>query len=188
MEMSVWHFRHWLHRKSFVGRNRDFYFLTPCNSFFSSKVNIWYVNCARATAFIFDTRTGVLVKVSKFLREKMSRPEGDSNPQSSDSFVGNRNFHFAHSCNSFVSRVHKTDIIKILRKFVSCFRYNGKYNLCTDVFKHLPSCCTCMCLTFCQPSDLGTSQMARRDIDPSEFIGDRFFIFRQKEPGENNIK
>ena len=46
-----------------------------------SKVNIWYVNCARATAFIFDTRMGVLVKVSKFLRQKMSRPEGDSNPQ-----------------------------------------------------------------------------------------------------------
>ena len=41
-----------------------------------SKVNIWYVNCARATAFIFDTRTDVLVKVSKFLRQKMSRPEG----------------------------------------------------------------------------------------------------------------
>ena len=33
---------------------------------FWSKVNIWNVNCARATAFIFDTRTGVLVKVSKF--------------------------------------------------------------------------------------------------------------------------
>ena len=32
--------------------------------YFCSKVNIWYVNCARATAFIFDTRTGVLVKVS----------------------------------------------------------------------------------------------------------------------------
>ena len=53
--------------------------------YFLCKVNIWYVNCARATAFIFDTRTGVLVKVSKFLRQKMSRPEGDSNPQPSDS-------------------------------------------------------------------------------------------------------
>ena len=42
-------------------------------------------NCARATAFIFDTRTGVLVKVSTFLRQKMSRREGDSNPQPSDS-------------------------------------------------------------------------------------------------------
>ena len=29
----------------------------------------------RATAFIFDTQTGVLVKVSKFLRQKLSRPE-----------------------------------------------------------------------------------------------------------------
>ena len=53
--------------------------------YFLSKVNIWNVNCARATAFIFDTRTGVLVKVSMFLRQKISRPEGDSNSQSSDS-------------------------------------------------------------------------------------------------------
>ena len=53
--------------------------------YFLSKVNIWNVNCARATAFIFDTRAGVLVKVSKFLSQKMSRPEGYSNPQSSDS-------------------------------------------------------------------------------------------------------
>ena len=51
--------------------------------YFLSKVNVWNVNCARATAFIFDTRTGVLVKVSKFLRQKMSRPEGNSNPQPS---------------------------------------------------------------------------------------------------------
>ena len=49
--------------------------------YFWSKVNIWYVKCARATAFIFDTLTGVLVKVSKFLIQKMSRPKGDSNPQ-----------------------------------------------------------------------------------------------------------
>ena len=53
--------------------------------YFLGKVYIWYVNCARATAFIFDTRTDVLVKVSKFLRQKMSRPERDSNPQPSDS-------------------------------------------------------------------------------------------------------
>ena len=50
-----------------------------------SKVNIWNANCVQATAFIFDTPAGVLVKVSKFLRQKMSRPEGDSNPQCSDS-------------------------------------------------------------------------------------------------------
>ena len=35
-----------------------------------------WVNCARAMAFIFDTRTDVLMKVSKFLRQKMSQPEG----------------------------------------------------------------------------------------------------------------
>ena len=47
---------------------------------FWSKVNIWNVNCARATAFIFNTRTGVLGKVSKFLRQKMSLPEGGLEP------------------------------------------------------------------------------------------------------------
>ena len=38
--------------------------------YFWSKVNIWNANCARATAFIFDTRTGVLAKVSKFWDRK----------------------------------------------------------------------------------------------------------------------
>ena len=37
---------------------------------FWSKVNIWNVNSARATAFIYDTRTDVLVKVSRFLDRK----------------------------------------------------------------------------------------------------------------------
>ena len=37
---------------------------------FWSKVNIWNVNCAWETAFIFDTQTDVLVTVSKFLRQK----------------------------------------------------------------------------------------------------------------------
>ena len=46
-----------------------------------NNVFIWNVNCAWATAFILDTQTDVLVKVSKFLWQKMSRPEGDSNPQ-----------------------------------------------------------------------------------------------------------
>ena len=53
--------------------------------YFLSKVNICNVNFARATAFNFDTRTGVLVKVSIFFRQKLSRPEGDSNTQPSDS-------------------------------------------------------------------------------------------------------
>ena len=66
---AVPYFEHWLWRYRY----------------FWSKVNIWYVNCARATAFIFDTWTGAVVNVSKFLRQKMSRPEGDSNPQLSDS-------------------------------------------------------------------------------------------------------
>ena len=58
---------------------------TAINNNFCSKVNFLNVNCAQTTAFIFDTRTDVLVKVSKFLRQKMSRPEEDSNPQPSDS-------------------------------------------------------------------------------------------------------
>ena len=47
--------------------------------YFWSKVDIWNVNCARATAFIFDTLTDVVVKVSKVLRQKMSRRERTSN-------------------------------------------------------------------------------------------------------------
>ena len=38
--------------------------------YFRLKVNIWKANCARAIAFIFDTRTGVLVKVSEFWDRK----------------------------------------------------------------------------------------------------------------------
>ena len=38
--------------------------------YFSCKVNIWNVNWARATAFIFDTRTGVLGKMSMFWDRK----------------------------------------------------------------------------------------------------------------------
>ena len=34
------------------------------------RFNIWNINCARATVFIFDTRTGVLVKVSFLETEK----------------------------------------------------------------------------------------------------------------------
>ena len=68
---AVQRFEHWLCRYRY----------------FLSKINIWYVNCARATAFIFGTRTGVLMNVSKFLRQKMSRPEGDSNPQSSEMII-----------------------------------------------------------------------------------------------------
>ena len=44
-----------------------------------SKFNIWTVNCAWATAYIFDTRTDVFVLVSKFFRQNMSRPERHSN-------------------------------------------------------------------------------------------------------------
>ena len=67
--IRAWHllshvYEHWLWRYIYVW----------------SKVNIWNVNCARTTAFIFDTRTVVLVKVSTFLRQKMSRPEGPRAP------------------------------------------------------------------------------------------------------------
>ena len=39
----------------------------------------------RGHQYSFSTRTDVLVKVSIFLRKKMSRSEGDSNPRPSDS-------------------------------------------------------------------------------------------------------
>ena len=52
--------------------------------YFWSKVNIW--NVARAITFIFDTGTDVLVKVSTFLRQKMSGPEGDSKPPTFECF------------------------------------------------------------------------------------------------------
>ena len=48
--------------------------------YFLCKLNMWNANCVRATAFIFNTRTDVLVKVLKFFRQKLSRPEGDTNP------------------------------------------------------------------------------------------------------------
>ena len=57
-------------------------------TYFWSEVYIWNVNCARATASVFDSRTDVHVKVSKFLRQKMSRPEEDSSPQPSFSYRG----------------------------------------------------------------------------------------------------
>ena len=41
--------------------------------YFLSKVNIWSLNCARATAFIFDTRADVLAKGSKFLRQQIRK-------------------------------------------------------------------------------------------------------------------
>ena len=42
---------------------------------FFCKLNIWNVNYAQATAVIFDSRTNILVKVSKDLRQRMSRPD-----------------------------------------------------------------------------------------------------------------
>ena len=47
---------------------------------FWSKIDIWNANCPRETAFISARKDVVLVKVSKLLRQNMSRPEGDSNP------------------------------------------------------------------------------------------------------------
>ena len=47
-----------------------FWTLAVAVQIFLSKVNIWNVNCARATAFIFDKWTGVLVKESKIWDKK----------------------------------------------------------------------------------------------------------------------
>ena len=52
--------------------------------YFCDKVNIWNVNCAWVTAFIFDSRTDAFVKGAEDF-EKMSRLQGDLNPQPSDS-------------------------------------------------------------------------------------------------------
>ena len=44
---------------------------------FPSKVNIWNANCARATGFIFDTRTDIFCERAKvFERENVSTSEG----------------------------------------------------------------------------------------------------------------
>ena len=48
--------------------------------YFCSQFNIRNVNYAKATAFIFDARSDVLVKVSGFFNQKISQPEGGSNP------------------------------------------------------------------------------------------------------------
>ena len=48
---------------------------------FLGKVTIRNVNNVWATAFVCDARTDVRVKVSRFLIQKKSRPEGHSNPQ-----------------------------------------------------------------------------------------------------------
>ena len=66
------------------------WFLNGISLVFLSEVNIGNVNCAWATTLIFDTRTDVLVKVSMFLRQKMSRPDEDSillHLRCNDSFV-----------------------------------------------------------------------------------------------------
>ena len=67
----------------------------------------WNVNCARATAFIFDTRTGVLVKVSTFLRQKMSRPEGDTKPPTFG-FMPNAITYWARRARHLLSHVLNT--------------------------------------------------------------------------------
>ena len=83
-------FEYWLWRyKSSLGR--DIFCLKNSDAFSGRSVreycphavdiytgNIWNVNCVWTTTYNFDTRTDVLVKVSKFVRLKMSRPEGDS--------------------------------------------------------------------------------------------------------------
>ena len=47
--------------------------------YFLSKVNIWNVNCARATESLSTHERAVLGKCQSFWDRKMSRPEGESN-------------------------------------------------------------------------------------------------------------
>ena len=81
--------------------------------YFWSEINIWNVNCAQATAFIFDTRTGVLVKVSKFLRQKMYRPEGDSNP----------NLRIHAECSNLLSYQGQTFAVPCFEYWLGQYRY-----------------------------------------------------------------
>ena len=54
---------------------------------FVCRINIWNANCVGArVSSIFDLRTDIFVKASKCLRQKMFRPEGDSNRQHSSSY------------------------------------------------------------------------------------------------------
>ena len=48
--------------------------------YFLSKVNIWNVDCARATAFIFDTRTMLLWKCQRFWNRKCLDLRGTRTP------------------------------------------------------------------------------------------------------------
>ena len=53
---------------------------------FVCRINFWNTNCVGARVSIFDSRTDIFVKASKCLRQKMLRPEGDSNRQHSSSY------------------------------------------------------------------------------------------------------
>ena len=48
--------------------------------YFWRKVDIWNANCTRATAFIFDIQTDVLMKVSTFLDSKCLDRRGTRTP------------------------------------------------------------------------------------------------------------
>ena len=61
-----------------------------------SNVSIWNVNCARAAALIFDTRTGALVKVSKFWDRKCLDLRGTRTP----------NLRIHAQCSNLLSYIH----------------------------------------------------------------------------------
>ena len=53
---------------------------TIASCHWNCKVYIWIFELRAAPPFIFDTRTDVPVKVSKFLRQKVFQPEGTRSP------------------------------------------------------------------------------------------------------------
>ena len=83
-------------------------FISTCDivRYFCSKVNTWNVNCA----FIYDSRTGVLVKVSKFFRQK-NVSTWDSNPQSFG-FMPNALTMWAIRARHLLSHVYIYDILR----------------------------------------------------------------------------
>ena len=125
---------------------------------------IWYVNCAWATAFIFDTPTGVLVKVSTFLIQKMYRPEGDLNPQTFG-FMPNALTYWAirarHFCPMFLDTDSGgIDIFSVKLKHLICALCAGN----SIHFRHTNGC-PCESVKVFETENISTW----RGLEPSTF-------------------
>ena len=122
-------------------RNANFRLTLLFIIYFWSKVTIWNVNCARARAFIFDTWTGVLVKVSKCLRQKMYRPEGSRTP----------NLRIHDECSNLLSYQGQTFTVPCFEHWLWQYRYVWSnvtiWNVCaraTSFMFDISSRCCCI--------------------------------------------